>query len=189
MEKIGTFYGKEVFCEITDMNTPLGDNIGNSLEVIEAMDVLQGKKGALRDLCIKEASKMVSMSKNISIDDALKEVNLSLENGNAYRKFQEFVKAQNGDISSLSVSPITVDIKSNKSGILKKIKALSFGQLSLRLGAGRINKEDLIDPTVGIHLNKHLNEEVQVGDILCTLYVQKKDANIEININDYFEIV
>ena len=187
MTKIGTFYNREVICEITDMNTPLGDNIGNSLEVIEAMDILKGKKGHLRDLCVEEASKMVSMAKNVSIEESKKMVLETLDSGKAFDKFLEFIKYQNGDIKSLEVSPLTIDIKSTKKGVLKRIKALNLGNLSVNLGAGRLNKEDSIDYTVGIVLKKHLDDVININDILCTLYV--KDKNITINPDDYFEII
>ncbi len=187
MEEIGKFYKREVVCEITDMDTPLGDNIGNSLEVIEAMDILQGKKSHLRDLCIDVSTQMVSMAKNITKEDARREVTNVLDSGKAFNKFLEFVKAQGGDISTLEVSKKTIDVKSTKKGKIKRIKALKLGELSVMLGAGRINKEDKIDYSVGIVLKKHLNESVNIGDTLCTLYV--KDKNININPLDYFEII
>jgi len=187
MERIGKYYKKEVVCEITDMNVPLGDNIGNSLEVIEAMDVLQGKKGKLRDLCIDVSAKMVSMAQGISENEARAKVIENLDNRKAYNKFLEFVKAQGGDINSLEVSKNTIDVLSTKNGILKRINTLNLGELSVSLGAGRRNKEDKIDYSVGIVLKKHLGDRVMTGDTLCTLYV--KDKNIEINPNDYFEII
>ena len=186
MERIGKAYDREVVCEITDMNTPLGDNIGNALEVIEAMDILKGKNGHLRELCIDVSTKMVSMSKNISMEDAKKEVLNVLDNGKAYDKFLEFVKAQGGDITGLKISDKTIEIKSTKSGILKKIRALNLGMLSVSLGAGRLSKEDKIDYGVGIVINKHLNDYVNTGDVLCTLYVNK---DIKVDPNEYFEIV
>ena len=186
MERIGKFYGKEVVCEITDMNTPLGDNIGNALEVIEAMDILKGKEGSLRDLCIQESTKMVSMAKEIDMDKAKEMVLDALNSGRAYQKFLEFVKTQGGDINSLDVSDKTIDVKSTKEGTLTRIKALNLGNLSVSLGAGRLRKEDSIDYSVGIVLKKHLNDHINIGDVLCTLYV--KD-NITINPNDYFTIV
>ena len=186
MQKIGKYYQKEVIYEITDMNIPLGDNIGNSLEVIEAMDVLQGKQGKLRDLCINEASIIVSMAKNISKEEALDMVKSALDSGKAFNKFLEFVKEQGGNINSLKVSNETIDIKSTKEGTLKNISALALGKLSVTLGAGRIRKEDMVDHSVGIVLKKHLNDKILVGDTLCTLYV--KDKNIKINVDDYFEI-
>ena len=187
MKRIGKKYHREVEYEITDMNTPLGDNIGNSLEIIEAMDVLNGKKGFLRDLCIKEASKMVSMAMEIDEEQAKKEVISVLDNKKALNKFFEFIKAQHGDINSLEVSHNTIDVKSNKKGQLVKMSALKLGELSVTLGAGRRNKEDKIDHTVGIVLKKHINDQVEIGDTLCTLYV--KDKNMVINPNDYFEII
>lgn len=185
MERIGKYYGKDVECEITDMNTPLGDNVGNALEVIEAMDILKGKEGSLRDLCVKVSTEMVSMAKGISVEEANKEVLETLHNGNAYNKFLEFVKAQGGDITSLKVSDKTIDVKSDKEGTITRIKALACGMLSVTLGAGRMSKEDDIDHSVGIVLKKHIGDHVNVGDTLCTLYVNK---DIEINPNDYFEI-
>lgn len=187
MIRIGNFYGREVRCELSDMNIPLGDNIGNALEVIEAMDVLNGKKGKLYDLCVKEASEMISMSKGISLEDAMVDVINTIDNGNAYKKFLEFVKYQKGDINSLKVSDKKIEIKSDRKGKIENIYALAFGNLSVSLGAGRIRKEDTIDPSVGIVLEKHLGDRVDIGDLLCTLYVN--NDNISFNIDDFYKIV
>lgn len=185
MERIGKAYNKEVVCEITDMNTPLGDNIGNALEVIEAMDILNGKEGHLRDLCIEVSTKMVSMAKGIGEEEANKLVLDTLNSGKAYEKFLEFVKAQGGNIDGLKVSDKTIDIKSIKQGTITRIKALNLGKLSVTLGAGRLAKEDSIDYSVGIVIKKHLGERVNIGDTLCTLYVNK---DIVVNPDDCFEI-
>lgn len=187
MEKIGKNYNREVICEITDMNIPLGDNIGNSLEVMEAMDILNGKKGRLYDLCIEIASQMISLAKNISMPDARIEAINAVDSKRAYNKFLEFVKEQGGDINTLKVSDKTIEVKSTKTGVIKEMNALALGELSVSLGAGRRNKEDKIDHTVGIVLEKHLDEHVEVGETLCTLYVN--DLNISINPDDYFKIV
>ena len=187
MEKIGKNYNREVICEITDMNIPLGDNIGNSLEVMEAMDILNGKKGRLYDLCIEIASQMISLAKNISMPDARIEAINAVDSKRAYNKFLEFVKEQGGDITSLKVSDKTIEVKSTKTGVIKEMNALALGELSVSLGAGRRNKEDKIDHTVGIVLEKHLDEHVEVGETLCTLYVN--NLNISINPDDYFKIV
>lgn len=187
MERIGDYYRRPTICEISDMNIPLGANIGNSLEVIEAMDVLKGKKGKLTDLAIKISSEMVSASKEISYLDAKREVLEVLENGLAYNKFLEFVKYQGGDINTLLVSEYKQEIKSNKDGIVKNINALNIGKLSCSLGAGRINKEDSIDHSVGIILNKLVGDQVNVGDTLFTLY-KKNNELVNINLDDYYEI-
>ena len=185
MERIGRAYGKEVVCELSDMNTPLGDNIGNALEVMEAMDVLKGKTGNLRELCIEVSSKMVNMAKGVNIEEAKKMVIQAIDSGEAYNKFLEFVKAQGGDINSLHISDKTIDVKSTKEGILTRIKALALGELSVSLGAGRLSKEDPIDHSVGIVLKKHIGDHVNLNDTLCTLYVNK---DVVIDCKDYFII-
>ena len=186
MIKIGKFYGKEVRTIITDMNNPLGDSIGNSIEVEEAIDILNGKKGKLTDLCIELASQMVSMGKEIEIEEAEKQVIETINNKNAYKKFLEFVKYQKGDINKLKISDNSIEIKSVKDGIIEKIDALEIGKLSVKLGAGRENKEDIINPTVGIKLNKLVGDKVKKGDTLCTLFVEEKE-NYDY-ICKYFEI-
>ncbi len=189
MEKIGEFYHKETICEISDMNTPLGAYIGNSLEVIEAMDVLQGKKGDLTDLAIKIATEMIKVSKDITVEEAKKEVIDAIDSKKAFNKFLEFVKNQGGDINSLEVSSNIEEIKATKSGEVKSINALNIGKLSCSLGAGRINKEDKIDYSVGVVLNKLIGDKVNVGDTLFTLY-KKHDERALLNIDpsNYYEI-
>ena len=186
MERIGKAHHRDVICEITDMNVPLGHNIGNSLEVIEAMDTLQGRKGKLYDLCLDISANMISLSKGISYDEALNEATEALTSGRAFKKFEEFVKMQGGDLNSLEVSNQTIDIISNKKGTLKNIRALALGELSVSLGAGRRTKEDSIDHSVGIVIHKDIDDKINVGDKLATLYV--KDKNLKLNPDDYFEI-
>ena len=188
MERIGAYYQKETICEITDMNTPLGTNIGNALEVMEAMDVLNGKQGNLTDLSIELASQMVSIGLNINIEEAKNKVLENINNKKALNKFLEFVKYQGGDISSLKVSSYKEEVKSKKSGTIKSIKALNIGKLSCSLGAGRLNKEDKIDYSVGIVLNKVIGDKVNINDTLFTMY-KKDDTKVLIDIDDYYEII
>ncbi|MCI8347146.1 MAG: thymidine phosphorylase [Bacilli bacterium] len=179
MKKIGEFYHREVRCMTTNMDTPLGTSIGNSLEVIEAINILQNKEdNYLRDLCIELASEMVSMGKDISVEKAKIQVEESIRSGKAYQKFLEFIKYQEGDIQRLEVSNQKIEVRSKRSGLIKKISAEDIGNLSVSLGAGRIDKEDQIDPTVGILLNKGVGDRVLEKEILCTLYVNK-EVNIE----------
>lgn len=188
MIEIGKYYNKEVRTIISDMSVPLGNNIGNSLEVIEAIDVLTGKEkdSNLVELCIDLASEMISMGKNISKEAAIELVNNSIDSGSAYNKFLELVKYQDGDISGLEVSDKYVDIKSNVSGTLVGMDALSFGKLSVSIGAGRKNKSDEIDYSVGIHINKKIGEYINIGDILCRVYTN--NVIDEAKVLDFFEI-
>ena len=187
MIKIGKKYKKEVKTVITDMNTPLGNSIGNSLEVLEAINVLRGKvENNLSILCIDLASKLVSMAKKISEEEAKKMVIEVLNNGKAYRKFVEFVSYQKGDLSNLRVGNIKKRVYAKKDGKVGKIDALEAGKLAMSLGAGRKNKEDKIDYSAGIKLNKYLGETVDKGDLLYTLY---SDSQIEIDEDKVYEIV
>ena len=180
--KIGTYYQKEVRIVISDMNRPLGHNIGNKLEVLEALDVLKGKeKGKLLDLSLELASKMVSMGKGISTEAAMKEVKENLKTGKALNKFLEFIKYQHGNIDNLEIDAKVYNIKANKSGILKDINALSIAKLSESLGAGRKNKDDKIDYNAGIIIKKEIGDEIKEGDILASLYtnIDNKEFNLE----------
>lgn len=188
MVKIGKKYNREVRVIINDMNTPLGYSIGNSLEVLEAIEILKGneKDNHLVDVCYDLASEMISMAKGISKKEALKEVDDSINDGRAYNKFVEFVTRQGGDIDKIKISSNTKNIRAYKTGKITKIDALEIGKLSVRLGAGRVNLDDKIDYGVGIKLNVQLGDKVKKGDLLATLYVNK-DVKIN-NIKETFKI-
>ena len=176
MVKIGSFYQREVRTVISDMNTPLGYTVGNSLEVLEAIDILKGKQYGtpLSNLCVDLATDMVSMGKEISKQDAKLMVLESLNKGRAYEKFLELVKAQGGDIDGIEVSSKRQRILADRDGEIKRIDALVVGKLSVELGAGRKTKEAKVDHSVGIKLNKLVGEQVKKGDVLATLYVKEK---------------
>ena len=185
--KIGSYYQKEVRTVISNMDRPLGHNIGNKLEVLEAIEVLKNKeKGHLLELSIDLATKMVSMGKEISESDAKKEVIENLETGKALNKFIEFVKYQGGDLESLTIESKVYNIKANKNGVLKDINALSIAKLSESLGAGRKNKEDNIDYNAGVVIKKEIGDEVKEGDILANLYTNID--NPKFNLEKIFEI-
>ena len=189
MEAIGAFYQRKVRTVITPMDTPLGRCVGNRLEVLEAIDLLNGKgDDNLRNLCIQLASHMVSMAKEIDYDEAKKEVVESLEDGRAYQKFLEFVKKQGGKLESLSIDAKKWEIRSNQDGVIEAIDALQIGELAVSLGAGRLNKEDVIDPCAGIVLNCKVGDSVSKGDILATLYSNKDVAIEMVVIEDLFQI-
>ncbi len=189
MIKIGEFYGKEVRCIISDMDTPLGFAVGNSLEVNEAIAVLknQEKENNFVNLCYELASNMVSMGLEITLDEARKKVKNVLEDGSAYNKFVELVKYQGGDIDSIKVSEKSKNIKALKTGKISEINALEVGKLSLALGAGKISINDKIDYTVGVELKKLVGDSVKKGDVLATIYYNKSIPDY--NVDDMFKIV
>lgn len=173
MIKIGHVYGREVRTIISDMNVPLGCCVGNSLEVLEAIDVLKGKEADNNfvDLCLELASEMVSMGREISKEDAHELVIDSIRSGKAYKKFLEMVQHQKGDVKGIEKSKKTLKVRAKSSGIVKKIHALEVGKLSLALGAGKVHKEDNIDYSVGVKLNKLVGDSVKKGEVLATLFV------------------
>lgn len=171
MKKIGNHYGREVQTVLSDMNVPLGRTIGNSLEVMEAIDVLKGKEqNEFSSLCIDLASRMVSMAKGIDLASSRQEVMNALLSGKALSKFLELIKAQGGDLNRLSVSEKVLEIKSEREGVVRKIDALKMAKYSMNLGAGRKEEGDQIDPEVGIYLEKLVDDSVQIGDTLCRVY-------------------
>lgn len=185
MIKIGRFYNREVRTIISDMDVPLGHAVGNSLEVLEAIDVLRGKekKNNLVDLCIELASEMVSMGRKIPLNEATKLVKKSIQDMSAYRKFLELVEIQGGNIKKLSVNKKVQKIKSGRSGVVTSIDALAIGKLSVSLGAGRINKEDSIDYGVGIYLEKLVGQKVRKGEVIAKIYSNDEiDASVIENI-------
>ena len=183
MIKIGEVYNREVRCIISDMNVPLGKCVGNSLEVMEAIDVLQEKEvnNNFVDLCYELATEMVSMGKEIPKKQAFELVKESIRSGDAYNKFLAMVEHQKGDISKIKASSKTIEIKANKSGVVESINALELGKLSLALGAGKVNKNDTIDYSVGIRLDKLVGDKVKKGDIIATLFVGKKCPDVKID--------
>ena len=167
MIEIGKSFNKEVVAIITNMEYPLGNNVGNSLEVSEAIDTLS-LKGDKRftDLCLVISAYMISIGKNISIEDALDEAKENLTSKKALNKFYDFVKYQHGDINSLEYGKIKKEIKSDREGYLTNIDTMSIAKLVNSLGAGRINKTDEINHRVGFKLNKKINDKVKENDIL-----------------------
>lgn len=169
MIKIGKENGMEVICLLTNMNIPLGNNVGNSLEVLEAINTLYyNKESNLQKLCVCLASYMVSLGKGISYEEANNMVLDAIRSKKAYNKFLEFVLYQHGDITKLPKSNKIYEVKSDISGYLTDISSLEIAKLSMHLGAGRQNKDDKIDYSAGIIINKNINDYVNINDTILT---------------------
>ena len=188
MIKIGKSNNMKVVCLLTNMDIPLGNNIGNSVEVLEAINILYyGINNNLTSLCIELASYMVSLGLNITYDEAKKKVIESITNKQAYNKLLEFISYQKGDIYKLPKSSKTYEIKSNKEGYLTNLSSLELAKLSGLLGASRQTKDDNIDYSAGIIINKNINDKINIGDTILTLYTNK-DNLPDIDINKLFTI-
>lgn len=185
MVKIGKACGRNMTAVISDMDSPLGSHIGNSLEVIESVEVLKGKKkGDLYDVCVVLAAEMAALYLKCDSETARKAVLDSIESGKAYKKMVEWVKSQGGDASFIedtSRFPQTAyafEVKASKTGFINSVNAEEVGKAACLLGAGRITKDDVIDPAAGIILAKKKGEKVTFGDTLAILYTNQS-ASIE----------
>lgn len=180
---IGNGAGRKTYAVISEMNEPLGYAIGNSLEVIEAIDTLKGNGPRdLYNLCIELGSLMVAASdKNISLDQAKQILKNTIDDGSAYRKFKEFIEAQGGNPSDvdncrnlIKVNRI-MDIKSPESGYIAGIQTENIGNAVMMLGGGRQKKGDSIDHSVGVIIKKKVGEQVKEGESLATVYINNTD--------------
>lgn len=177
---IGKHYNKDVYCLLTNMSQPLGLAIGNTLEVKEAIDALKGSGCKdLMEVVYAIASTVISKVKNISLTDAFKLAYENISNNKAYLKFLEFVNAQGGDIN-LEESKNILSIISDKDGYINNIDAYIVAKTCLLIGGLRENKEDEIDYSVGVVLNKKVGDYVKKGDVLARIYYNSFTPDVEL---------
>lgn len=175
-------FNKKVIVFITDMNQPLGTHIGNWLEVVESVNILKGEvKNDLYELSIALAGAMIFLGgKTASLKDGNELAKQLIENGRAFEKFLQIVKAQSGNISYLKnlekyPKPKYKDvIKMNESGYLSKIDNYEIGMAASMLGAGRMTKEDVIDPKAGIIFTAKLGDKINGGDVVGEIFSDEK---------------
>lgn len=190
MQKIGKLAHKETKCILTSMEQPLGRMVGNSLEVVEAIEALHGKAEAdvqevveaLGATMLELAGKGKNLQKN---KQAIRNV---MQNGKALQKLVELVDVQGGDSSYImhpekfETALYTLEVKSSKLGRVEKLEALTIGKLAMELGAGRRKKEDAIDATVGVEMLKKCGDVVTAGEVLGYVYAndrQKGEKAVE----------
>lgn len=171
--EIGASYKKNVRTLISDMNTPLSYAVGNSLEVCEAINVLHGKKCPLYKASIEIAANLLSMAKDIGIEEAEIRAEQVLKNGEALKKFYEFVSRQGGRLKEVEVAPHVIPVKSKLSGKVTRVDANGSAKLAAKLGASKMSLDDKIDYTVGIILNVKIGDTVKKGDTLLNIYTNK----------------
>ena len=179
MIDIGKGFNRNVCALITNMDTPLGKYVGNSLEVYEAINVLSGNgEKNLTEICIALATQMVSMGLNISEDDARLLVRDSIESKKALQKFEEWILWQGGKIPTdkeLTSAIYKVDYLADKEGYISKISADGIGASAMLLGAGRVKKDDKIDHLSGLFLEKSYGDYVKKGEKIATLYLNNME--------------
>lgn len=171
MVNIGKSHGKETICVITDMSQNLGHAIGNSLEVLEAMQVLRGKGPEdVRELVIELGTQMVHLATGMTIDAANNLVIENLNNGKAYAKFLEFVQKQEGDITKIDYSSKCLNVLSTVDGYVKDINTDDLGRLIIKLGGGRVEKDDAINHEVGLIVRKKVSDKITKEEVLVSVY-------------------
>ena len=189
MVEIGKADGKKTMAVITDMEQPLGNAIGNALEVREAIDVLRGQGPRdITELSIELAGRMIWMGEQAdSAEEGLAKAGRALRTGAGLEKFREFVAGQGGDPDVtdksrqdelLPVSPCIRTVIAPRDGYICSMDAMGIGLASQHTGAGRQTKEDSIDHGAGILLHHKAGDQVKEGEPICTLY-SSDEARLE----------
>ena len=181
MISIGKKFDRKVVCLLTNMDYPLGKNIGNVLEVKEAIDVLSGKDTHdVRSLVLELAAIMVGIGKNISREEAYLEVKEALDSGLAYKKFKEFVSYQGGNIDLLEYSNNIKSYSAKKSGFITNIDARKLADIIVN-----VRNKTGIDYKTGIVLNKQIGDEIKEGEKILDLYLNNEE--VKINMDELFD--
>ena len=182
MVDIGKSAGKKMLALITDMDRPLGANIGNSLEVIEAINTLRGNGPAdFTEVCIILATNMIYLAGKGTMEECEAMVKGAIADGSALDTLAKMVKAQHGDdrvIYDTELFPkaqFSREVKADKSGYIVRVDTEGYGIASLLLGAGRNTKEESIDYSAGITLVKKTADKVEKGDVIAIMYTNDEN--------------
>ncbi len=187
MIEIGELANRETVCILTNMDEPLGYAVGNSLEVIEAIDFLKGNMPEdLKEVVLELGAYMIKLAgkgENIS-ENKIKMIE-NIKNGKGYEKFLQLIENQGGDISYIKdvnkfpKAKYVEKLYSIKSGYIKNMDAKRIGEIVCELGAGRVRKEDGIDNSVGIILNKKVSDNIKEGEELVTIYANSEEKLVK----------
>lgn len=184
MVKIGKQAGRKVTAVISNMDEPLGEMIGNALEVIEAIDTLRNHGPEnFTSLIVTLSAQALALSSGLDHAQAEARVREVLKNGKAYAKFVEMVKIQGGDVSmvedysKLPAAKQVIQLKAEQSGYISQIDCEEIGLAAMMLGAGRETKDSVIDMGVGLKLVKHVGDKIATGDVIAELHVNPSRDN------------
>lgn len=182
MVNIGEHNGRRTMAFVTNMDVPIGNKIGNGLEVQEIVEVLKGHgSAALTRGCVELSATLLVMAGKGTIDECTAMVNQCISDGSALQKFIDMVKAQGGDTTALEdnskfpVAPICYELKSPVDGYISSMDAEAIGNASTLLGAGRETMDSVIDPLAGIVLCKKTGDMVEKGDVLAKLHTSSEE--------------
>ncbi|MBR5110791.1 MAG: thymidine phosphorylase [Clostridia bacterium] len=184
MVDIGHHAGKSIVAVVSGMEEPLGSHVGNALEVKEAIDILTGRaEGPLKRVSLFLGSLMLTASGVMKTEEgALVLLNRALESGAGLQKLKEMIAAQGGDprvcddVSLLPKAPVIYPVQAKAEGYLSHVNGTALGLAAQRMGAGRVSKEDIIDPAVGFVMEKRMGDFVKAGDTVCTLHAASMES-------------
>ena len=175
MVELGKAVGRRTVAVITDMSQPVGTSIGNRLEILEALEILQGKgREDVTHFICELAQIMLSLA---NVEKTVEEIREHLMNGSALHKFEAMIEAQGGDKEDLyrpSSAQYIVEVSVDESGYISELPAMEFGLFAMRLGAGRAVKSDDLDFETGIVFEKKIGEFIQAGDVIAKIYANQK---------------
>ncbi|WP_314481204.1 pyrimidine-nucleoside phosphorylase [Streptococcus cristatus] len=175
MVDLGKAVGRRTVAVITDMSQPLGTSIGNRLEILEALEILQGQgREDITEFICELARIMLGLA---NVEKSVSEIREHLTNGSALKKFEEMIAAQGGDLEDLyrpSQAAYVAEVKAERSGYITELPAMEFGLFAMRLGAGRAIKSDKLDYETGIVFEKKIGETVEIGEIVAKIYANEK---------------
>lgn len=174
MVDLGKEVGRKTVAVITNMSQPLGRAIGNRLEVLEALEIMQGKgREDITHFICELAQIMLRLA---GVDKSLEDIRKNLVDGTALAKFEEMVTYQGGDLKDLyreSASPVQTEVFADEDGYITELPALEFGLFAMRLGAGRAVKTDPLDYESGIVFDKKIGDPVSKGDLIAVIFSQE----------------
>lgn len=204
MVDLGKAVGRKTVAVLTDMSQPVGTSIGNRLEILEALEILQGNGRAdVTEFICELAQIMLSLA---NVEKTVEEVHQHIKDGSALKKFEEMVVAQGGDLEDL-YRPVQVShqvpVLAEKDGYITALPALEFGLFAMKLGAGRAVKTDELDYETGLVFHKKVGEKVAKGERIATIYANEnisenmltnfqknvKIDNVSVNTKEILEII
>lgn len=175
MVDLGKAVGRRTVAVITDMSQPLGTSIGNRLEILEALEILQGQgREDITEFICELARIMLDLA---NVEKSVSEIREHLTNGAALKKFEEMIAAQGGDLEDLyrpSQAAYVAEVRAEQSGYITELPAMEFGLFAMRLGAGRAVKSDKLDYETGIVFEKKVGETIEIGEIVAKIYANEK---------------
>jgi pyrimidine-nucleoside phosphorylase len=177
---LGTRAGRRVVCVLTDMDQPLGEAVGNALEIREAVATIRGEGPAdFAELCLASVAHLLALS-DLDVDEftARRLAEEAVADGSALRAYERWLEAQDGDpdVAALPRARVVREVAADRGGVVQRLGAIAIGHAALHLGAGRRTKEDAIDHSVGVVCRKKRGDEVAAGEVLAEVHAADEAA-------------